>query len=107
MDMKKVCIIGASGKLGQYMVQNALDKGYEVVGVCREKSVHKLDRFKERIQIIPGATNDREVIKKAVTGCDGVLIVLVPWGVQQYSSGTAQAVMDFAQPDERCLIAWA
>ncbi len=85
----KVCIVGASGKLGKYMVQHALDKGYEVVGVCRECSVEKLDAFKERITIIPGATNDREVIKKAVEGCDGVLTVLVPWRVQQYASGTA------------------
>jgi putative NADH-flavin reductase len=28
----KVCIVGASGKLGQYMVQHALSRGYEVVG---------------------------------------------------------------------------
>ena len=27
----KVCIVGASGKLGRYMVQHALDRGYEVV----------------------------------------------------------------------------
>lgn len=33
--MKRVCIIGASGKLGQYMVQQALDRGYQVVGDCR------------------------------------------------------------------------
>ena len=56
MTMKKVCIVGASGKLGQYMVQHALDRGYEVVGVCREKSVGKLDAFKDRITVIPGAT---------------------------------------------------
>jgi hypothetical protein len=101
MNMKKVCIVGASGKLGQYMVQHALDRGYEVVGVCRERSIGKLDAFKGRITVIPGATNDREVIKKAVAGCDGVLTVLVPWGVHQYSSGTAQAVLDHARPGAR------
>jgi hypothetical protein len=99
--MKKICIVGASGKLGQYMVQHALDRGYEVVGVCRERSVGKLDAFKGRITVIPGATNDREVIKRAVAGCDGVLTVLVPWGVHQYSSGTAQAVLDHARPGAR------
>ena len=26
----KICIVGASGKLGQYMVQHCLDRGYEV-----------------------------------------------------------------------------
>src|ERR671931_1411447 len=97
----KVCIIGASGKLGQYMVQHALDRGYELVGVCRERSVAKLDRFKGRITVVPGATNDREVIKRAVAGCDGVLTVLAPWGVQQYASGTAQAVLDYAEPGAR------
>jgi len=97
----KVCIVGASGKLGQYMVQHVLDRGYEVVGVCREKSVRKLDAFEGRITVIPGTTNDREVIKSAVAGCDGVLTVLMPWGVHQYSSGTARAVLDHAPPGAR------
>ena len=97
----KVCIVGASGKLGKYMVQHALDREYEVVGVCRERSVEKLDPFKGRITVVPGATNDSEVIEKAVAGCDGVLVVLVPWGVHHYSSGTAQAVLDHAEPGAR------
>ena len=97
----RVCIVGASGKLGRYMVQHALDRGYEVVGVCREESVAKLDAFKGRIAIVSGATNDREVIKRAVAGCDAVLAVLVPRGVHQYASGTAQAVLDHAPPGAR------
>ena len=97
----RVCIVGASGKLGRYMVQHALDHGYEVVGVCRERSVEKLDAFAGRISVVPGATNDRDVIERAVAGCDGVLVVLVPWGVHQYSSGTAQAVLDYALPGAR------
>jgi hypothetical protein len=97
----KVCIVGASGKLGQYMVQHCLARGYEVVGVCRPQSVGKLDRFSGRISVIPGTTNDREVIRQAVAGADGVLTVLVPWGLTNYASGTAQAVLDFSEPDAR------
>ena len=97
----KVCIIGVSGKLGQYMVQHALDKGYEVVGVCRAESVAKLDRFSGRIAVLPGATDDPDVISRAVAGCDAVLTVLVPRGVHHYASGTAQAVLDYAQPGAR------
>lgn len=99
--IRKVCIVGASGKLGQYMIQHALDRGWEVVGVCREQSVAKLDGFADRITIVAGMTNDREVIQRAVKGCDGVLTVLAPWGIQKYSSGTAQAVLDFAEPHAR------
>jgi len=97
----RVCIVGASGKLGNYMVQHALDRDHEVVGVCRPNSVGKLEAFKERISVVPGATNDREVIEKAVAGCDGVLVVLVPRGVHGYSTGTAQAVLDHAPPGAR------
>lgn len=99
----KVCIVGASGKLGQYMVQHALDRDYEVVGVCRERSVGKLEQFNGHITIVSGMTNDRDVITQAVANCDGVLTVLVPWGVNHYSSGTAQAVLDHARPGARLI----
>jgi hypothetical protein len=83
------------------MVQHALDRGYEVAGVCREQSVEKLGRFRNRISIVQGETDDRDVIKRAVEGCDAVLTVLVPRGLHQYASGTAQAVLDFARPEAR------
>jgi NAD(P)-dependent dehydrogenase (short-subunit alcohol dehydrogenase family) len=83
------------------MVRHALDRGHQVVGVCREQSVDKLAEFEGRITVVPGATDDREVIKRAVAGCDGVLVVLIPRGVHQYSSGTAQAVLDHAEPGAR------
>lgn len=102
-SIHKVCIIGASGKLGQYMVQHCLDRGYEVVGVCRPQSVEKLAHFGDAIRIVPGMTHDPEVIREAVRGCDGVLTVLVPWGRMKYSSGTAQAVLDHAEPNARLI----
>jgi uncharacterized protein YbjT (DUF2867 family) len=99
--MRRVCVIGASGKLGRYMVGHCLERGYEVVAVCRGKSVGKLDGFKGLIELVPGDTNDREVVRKAVAGCDGILAVLVPWGRRNYASGTARAALDFAQPGAR------
>jgi NAD(P)-dependent dehydrogenase (short-subunit alcohol dehydrogenase family) len=97
----KVCILGASGKLGRYLVQHSLDHGHDVVGVCRAQSVGKLADFGERITIVPGATDDVEVIRRAVAGCDGVLVVLVPRGMNHYASGTAQAVLDTADAHAR------
>lgn len=85
------------------MVQHSLYQNHQVVAVCREQSIEKLDAFKGRISIVPGATNDRDVIREAVDGCDGVLTVLVPWGLQHYSSGTAQAVLDLAPPRARLI----
>jgi hypothetical protein len=99
----KVCVVGASGKLGRYMVRHALDRGHEVVGVCRPESVGKLEEFEGQIEVVPGATDDREVIGRAVAGCDGVLVVLVPRGVHGYSTGTAQAVLDLAPPGARLI----
>ena len=101
--MKRICIVGISGKLGQYMAEHALARGYQVVGVCRPQSVAKLARFGDRITVYPGKTNDSAVIAQAVKGCDAVLTVLAPWGRQHYSSGTARAVMDHAEPGARLI----
>jgi NAD(P)-dependent dehydrogenase (short-subunit alcohol dehydrogenase family) len=99
--INKICIVGASGKLGHYMIRHALERGWQVVGVCRPASVGKLADFEGRITIFPGRTDDREVIRRAVEGCDGVLTVLAPWGMTHYSTGTAQAVLDHASPGAR------
>ncbi|MEJ1991133.1 MAG: NAD(P)H-binding protein [Maritimibacter sp.] len=63
----------------------------------------KLDRFKDRITLFPGHSNDRAVIEQAVRGCDGVLTVLMPWGMNDYASGAAQAVLDYAEPGARLI----
>ncbi|MET9419916.1 NAD(P)H-binding protein [Streptomyces sp. NPDC006540] len=98
---KKMCIVGASGKLGRYMVRHALDRGYEVVGVCREQSVGKLAEFEGRIMVVPAATDDRAAVARAVDGCQAVLTVLAPWGMKNYSSGTARAVLEAAPAGAR------
>lgn len=98
---QRVCIVGASGRLGKYLVAHALQRGYEVVGVCRPQSAGKLAEYADDITIVPGMTDDRSVIARAVAGCDGVLVVLAPWGVHHYATGTAQAVLDLAPAQGR------
>jgi hypothetical protein len=85
------------------MTEHALARGYEVRGVCRPESVGKLARFGDRIAIFPGRTDDADVVAKAVEGVDGVLTVLAPWGVSDYASGTARAVLESAPKDARLI----
>ena len=99
--MKKICVVGASGKLGYYLIDHLLERNYQIIAVCREKSVGKLSRYGEKITVIPGQTDDAGVIRKAVDQCDGVLTVLVPYGMEHYASGTAQAVLDNAPQGAR------
>lgn len=94
--IRQVAIIGASGKLGQYMVQQALQRGWSVTAVCREQSVGKLARFAVQIRIVAGDTDNRQVIQQALSAADAVFCVLVPWGIKGYATGTAQAVLDFS-----------
>lgn len=101
--MKRICIIGCSGKLGQYMTEHALARGYEVHGVCRPESVGKMKRWGDRVKLFPARTDDVAVVSQAIKGCDGVLTVLAPWGVNDYASGTARAVLENAEPHARLI----
>lgn len=103
MKAKKICIVGASGKLGQYLIEHALAAGYQVSAVCREQSLPKLARFVGRIELHGAPTDDTDTLRRASAGCDAVLTVLVPWGMNHYASGTARAVLDNAPDDARLI----
>jgi len=100
---KHIAILGGSGKLGRYMVADALMKGYKVTVVCRPQSVKKLGLWQDYIDVLPAYTDDRNVLKTLLPTVDAVLTVLVPWGVNNYSSKTAQAVLDFAPSHARLI----
>ncbi len=72
-----------------------------MTGVCRPESVGKLAAFRDRIEIVPGRTDDRDVIAQATARAEGVLTVLVPWGRTGYATNTAQAVLDLAPAGAR------
>jgi putative NADH-flavin reductase len=76
----RVAVVGASGKTGINVVRAALDRGYEVVGVCRESSAGRLDAFgsNDRLTIAPAAVvSDEAVLTRALEGCDAAVAVLI------------------------------
>lgn len=67
--MKRICIIGISGKLGLLMAQHCLAKCYDVTGLCRPESAEKLWSFADGITLMTGDTSDPATIARAVAGC--------------------------------------
>ena len=74
----KAAIIGASGKTGIELVREALERGYETVGVCRDSSVGRLDEFTGRdgftAMTAPVVSNET-MLTQALAGCDAVVAV--------------------------------
>lgn len=99
--MKRISIIGISGKLGLLMAQHALAKGYEVTGLCRPESAAKLAAYDGSLHVVTGDTSDPETITRATRGAHGVLTVLVPWGTDGMATRTAAGVLSAAEPGAR------
>jgi len=76
----KVAIIGASGKTGTHLVRESLERGYQVVAVCRDSSVEKLDEFVGRdgfaVMTAP-VISDEATLTQALAGCDAVVAILL------------------------------
>ena len=66
-----IVIIGASGKTGQLVVQQALDAGHKVTAFMR--TPEKLTLAHERLTIVQGDATDSEAVNSAVKGQDAVI----------------------------------
>ncbi|XP_054165025.1 flavin reductase (NADPH)-like [Oppia nitens] len=74
VNIKKVCIFGATGNTGLCTVKAAIDKGYEVTAFVRD--ANKLDpNVKPQTVIVGNVTNSSDV-DRAVRGQDAIVIVL-------------------------------
>jgi putative NADH-flavin reductase len=70
----KITIFGASGRTGQQLVQQALDKGYQVTAYVRRPD--SLDLQHPNLKFIIGTLDDKEKLKESIAGADGCLSVL-------------------------------
>ncbi|XP_022089990.1 uncharacterized protein At2g34460, chloroplastic-like isoform X2 [Acanthaster planci] len=70
----KFAILGATGKTGTQLVLQALDKGHEVVAVCRTPS--KVTIQHESLQVVEGDVMSSESMIPIFNGCDAVFSCL-------------------------------
>lgn len=72
----KLAIFGGTGKTGQLLVKQALERGHEVVALARTPS--KLAIQKENLTVLEGDILDVESVEKTVRGADAIVSVLGP-----------------------------
>jgi len=70
----RIAVFGATGKLGQYFVEAALDKGHSIVAYVR--SPEKLKLTHDNLEVIEGDIFDNEKITASLKGIDAVLTCL-------------------------------
>ena len=71
-----VALLGATGMVGEYLVEAALRRGYTVRALARSPA--KLAQFGSRITIIKGDARDPAVIRELLQGSDAVVSALGP-----------------------------
>jgi putative NADH-flavin reductase len=68
----KILILGATGRTGKCLIEEALKKGHKVSAIARVPD--KLKNY--GIDIIKGTPYDYETVEKAISGCDAVINTL-------------------------------
>jgi len=68
----KILLLGATGRTGIYIIEEALKKGHKIVAIARDPD--KLKNYD--IDIIQGTPYDFETLEKALIGCDAVINTL-------------------------------
>nr|ANB43573.1 cinnamoyl-CoA reductase-like protein 3 [Miscanthus x giganteus] len=83
-EKELVCVTGAGGFIGSWVVKELLQRGYRVRGTARDpadsKNAHllALEGAKERLTLCRADVLDRDSLHAAFAGCDGVFHVASP-----------------------------
>jgi uncharacterized protein YbjT (DUF2867 family) len=71
---KKLLILGSTGRTGKYLLEEALERGFEVNILVRD--VKKIIITSKKLRIFEGTPSNKEDLAKALQGCTHVLSAL-------------------------------
>ncbi len=118
MDMK-ILILGATGRTGKLVLEQALKEGYRVN--CLVRNPEKIKLQSESLTVFKGDTTHAEDLEKAIKDCEAVISTLnisrgsdFPWAPlrtpSDFLSNTMTQLVDVAQrhPTKRIIVcsAW-
>jgi len=72
----RLFVIGATGRTGQEIVQQALDRGHKVTAVVR--SLKSIALKNERLSVLKGNATDESQLSEAMQNHDAVISTLGP-----------------------------
>src|SRR5712691_8926661 len=71
LTMKRVLVTGATGFIGQYLVQRLLREGYEIRALIHTER-RLPTSWKQTVEVIQGDVTDARMMKTAAAGCSVV-----------------------------------
>ncbi len=74
MNTYKIAVIGGTGKSGQYLVQNLIQKGYSLKLLLRNPENFNIQN--PLINIVKGDARDQSAVDSLINGCDIVMSTL-------------------------------
>jgi putative NADH-flavin reductase len=92
-DAMKVLVIGAAGKSGEALVNEALAAGHKVTAFVRGAAQYK----KANVRVVAGDVLDTAAVEVAVAGQDAVIDALggkTPWKVTTMETSAAHNIVD-------------
>jgi putative NADH-flavin reductase len=75
-QLKRIAVLGGTGKAGRFVIKQLLDKGYQVKALTRNPV--KLTQSSQSLEIIQGDARDAETIRLLLKGCDAVISTIGP-----------------------------
>ncbi len=73
--MMKIMIIGATGRTGTEVMNQALEAGHEVIAYVRRPEALQP---RKKLKIVGGQLTDQELMRKTASGCDAIVATLGP-----------------------------
>ncbi|MBD1362868.1 NAD(P)H-binding protein [Mucilaginibacter sp. ZT4R22] len=101
----RILILGATGRTGKILLQEAIAQGYEVNVLLRDKS--KLNISHPTLRVFEGLPTDKPLLAAAMAGCEAILSALnisrtsdFPWAKLRtpanFLSETAECIIELA-----------